>query len=72
MTQTKIVLGVFLLAAALGRPALGQQLDGTLKKNQGLEHIHARVPYFCAAIFLPRPGQKPGGLFDRSLQADRE
>jgi ABC-type amino acid transport substrate-binding protein len=32
MTQMKIVLAGFLLATALGRPALGQQLDGTLKK----------------------------------------
>src|SRR5690348_2140250 len=61
MTQTKLVLGVFLIATALGRPALGQQLDGTLKKikdsNMFTLGYHTSAPPFS----FPGPDKSPVG-----------
>jgi glutamate/aspartate transport system substrate-binding protein len=61
MTQMKIVLAGFLLATALGRPALGQQLDGTLKKIK--ESNTFTLGYLTSAppFSFPGPDKRPVG-----------
>ena len=61
MTQTKIVLGVFLLAAALGRPALGQQLDGTLKKIKDSNTFTLGYLTSAPPFSFPGPDRRPVG-----------
>jgi glutamate/aspartate transport system substrate-binding protein len=61
MTQTKIVLGVFLLAAALGRPALGQQLDGTLKKIKDSNTFTLGYLTSAPPFSFPGPDKRPVG-----------
>ncbi|HEY1232153.1 MAG TPA: amino acid ABC transporter substrate-binding protein [Candidatus Binatia bacterium] len=61
MTRTKIVLAVFLLSSALGHPALGQQLDGTLKKIK--ESNTFTLGYLTSAppFSFPGPDKRPVG-----------
>jgi glutamate/aspartate transport system substrate-binding protein len=61
MTQMKIVLAGFLLATALGQPALGQQLDGTLKKIK--ESNTFTLGYLTSAppFSFPGPDKRPVG-----------
>src|SRR6478672_4361889 len=61
MTQTKIVLGLFLLAAALGRPALGQQLDGTLKKIKDSNTFTLGYLTSAPPFSFPGPDKRPVG-----------
>ena len=61
MTQTKIVLCVFLLAAALGRPALGQQLDGTLKKIKDSNTFTLGYLTSAPPFSFPGPDKRPVG-----------
>jgi ABC-type amino acid transport substrate-binding protein len=61
MTKTKITIGVLLTALALGRPAIGQQLEGTLKKIKEsstftLGHLTSAPPFS-----FPGPDKRPVG-----------
>src|SRR5690348_18030521 len=61
MTQTKLVLGVFLIATALGRPALGQQLDGTLKKIKDSSVFTLGYLTSAPPFSFPGPDKRPVG-----------
>src|ERR1044072_4486649 len=61
MTQTKLVLGVFLIATALGRPALGQQLDGTLKKIKDSNTFTLGYLTSAPPFSFPGPDKSPVG-----------
>lgn len=61
MSQKKIVLAVFLLAAALDRPALGQQLDGTLKKIKDSNTFTLGYLTSAPPFSFPGPDKRPVG-----------
>ena len=62
MTNMKIMFSVLLAALVLGGPALGQDLDGTLKKIKNVGDIYHRLPRGRPALLFPRAGQAAGGL----------
>jgi len=61
MIKTKMALGIFLLAAALVRPALGQQLDGTLKKIKDSNTFTLGYLTSAPPFSFPGPDKSPVG-----------
>jgi ABC-type amino acid transport substrate-binding protein len=61
MMQSKIGLGVLFLALVLGQPAIGQELDGTLKKIK--ESSTFTLGYLTSAppFSFPGPDKRPVG-----------
>jgi ABC-type amino acid transport substrate-binding protein len=61
MTKTKITFGILLMALVLVRPAVGQELDGTLKKIK--ESSTFTLGYLTSAppFSFPGPDKKPVG-----------
>jgi ABC-type amino acid transport substrate-binding protein len=61
MTKTKIIFGVLLTTLLLVRPAIGQELDGTLKKIKASSTFTLGYLTSAPPFSFPGPDKKPVG-----------